>query len=137
MTMNNPEACNLRFLLVEDHPVQRRMLSHLLRGLGAAQVHEAADGEQAMRALEHGGLEVDVVLSDVGMPGTDGFELMHALARLRPQTPVILCSAMRPDLLAEARQCIAGLELRLLGLLPKPVTPEAVRALLPHPPTPA
>ena len=53
----------------------------------------------ATALLESGGLqEIDCLISDVGMPGMDGFELARAIQAGKPGVPVILITG-RPDLL--------------------------------------
>jgi CheY-like chemotaxis protein len=66
----------LSILVIEDDADSREMLSVLLENVGAVPVAAATVGE-ALRLL--GDLEIDVVLSDIGMPGRDGFDLIRAL----------------------------------------------------------
>jgi len=66
----------LSILVIEDDPDSREMLSVLLENVGAVSVAAASVGE-GLRLL--GDLEIDVVLSDIGMPGRDGFDLIRAL----------------------------------------------------------
>jgi CheY-like chemotaxis protein len=63
-------------LIIEDDPDSREMLSVLLENAGAVPV-AAASVTEALRLL--GDLEIDVVLSDIGMPERDGFDLIRAL----------------------------------------------------------
>jgi CheY-like chemotaxis protein len=62
--------------VIEDDPDSREMLSVLLENVGAVPV-AAATVSEGLRLL--GDLEIDVVLSDIGMPGRDGFDLIRAL----------------------------------------------------------
>jgi signal transduction histidine kinase/CheY-like chemotaxis protein len=66
----------LSMLIIEDDPDSREMLSVLLENAGAVPV-AAATVTEALRLL--GDLEIDVVLSDIGMPERDGFDLIRAL----------------------------------------------------------
>lgn len=66
----------LSMLLIEDDPDSREMLSVLLENAGAVPV-PAASVSEGLRLL--GDLEIDVVLSDIGMPERDGFDLIRSL----------------------------------------------------------
>jgi signal transduction histidine kinase len=80
----------LSILVIEDDPDSREMLSVLLENVGAVPVAAATVGE-GLRLL--GDLEIDVVLSDIGMPGRDGFDLIRAL-RAFPNPRVQLAPAL-------------------------------------------
>jgi DNA-binding NtrC family response regulator len=77
-------------LVVEDDPALREMLVELLREDGL-QVCTAAGANDALRALQE--TEFDLVLSDIQMPEMDGFELLEAIRRVRPEARVILMTA--------------------------------------------
>ncbi|MHC4715806.1 MAG: sigma-54-dependent transcriptional regulator [Planctomycetota bacterium] len=77
-------------LIAEDEAVLRESLAELLTEEGY-EVLQAADGKQAHElALERA---LDLVLSDVRMPGMDGVTLLKQLQRLAPETPVIIITA--------------------------------------------
>ena len=79
----------LRVLLVEDNPQVRSFAEDLLEDLGC-EVVSAATAEEALAALpEH---DVDIVLSDIVMPGMGGLELAARLKRARPELPVVLAT---------------------------------------------
>jgi len=79
-----------RVLLVEDEPNLRRVLSYQLERQGHS-VIQASDGAAALDRLEEG--PVDVVMTDVRMPGMDGMELLEALRSKRPGLPVVVMTA--------------------------------------------
>lgn len=120
----------LCFLVVEDHAFQRRILVHTLRGLGADAVHEAEDGRAALEILRSAGTRVDVVISDLWMPGMDGLAFVRELGATASRVSVILSSALDADtrdaVAAEAR----GGGVRLLGTLDKPLTAEKLEPLI-------
>jgi len=62
-------------------------------------VSTALNGEEAIQFLQNQGQEVDLVLSDVMMPGLSGYELCHFLRQDRNLTglPVVLITAKRID----------------------------------------
>ncbi len=71
-----PQIRGLATLVIEDDDDSREMLSVLLENAGAVPV-PAATVADALRLL--GDLEIDIVLSDIGMPGRDGYDLVRAL----------------------------------------------------------
>src|SRR5882757_6701018 len=93
-----------RVLIVEDSPTQARELAFLLEAEGF-DVDVAVDGERGLeRCLAE---EYDVVLSDVVMPGLDGYELCRRIKDdpRRHRVPVILLTS-----LTEPMDIIRGLE---------------------------
>ncbi len=77
-----------RVLLVDDDPLVRRALERVLRHSGL-DVVTAGDGREALALLD-GGLDVDVILSDVVMPNLNGLELRAAIRELGNERPVLL-----------------------------------------------
>jgi PleD family two-component response regulator len=63
-----------RILIVEDMPTQALRLEHLLKTIGVESVKSVQSGEQAISLLKED-QEWDAILSDINMPGMDGFEL--------------------------------------------------------------
>jgi len=81
-----------RILVVEDSPMNRRILEVLLRGHGYEPV-EAEDGNQALEILAKD--RPDLILMDMQLPGIDGYELTRRL-RADPETrdiPIIAVTA--------------------------------------------
>jgi two-component system NtrC family response regulator len=77
-------------LLVDDEPKARELLAMTVRGLGHRPI-AAADGVEALRLLEQEA--VDLVLTDVRMPGLDGEALLETVRTRWPGVPVILLTA--------------------------------------------
>src|SRR5512139_614094 len=76
-------------LVVEDDVLVRTVLAAYLRECGF-DVVEAGSADEAIRVLE-AGIRVDIVFSDVNMPGSmDGFGLARWLRRERPGLKIIL-----------------------------------------------
>ena len=77
-------------LLVEDDPLVRTTLAEALADAGF-EVLEAEDAESALRMVaEHDDLAA--LLTDINLPGADGFALARAARRLRPNLPVVYAS---------------------------------------------
>ncbi|MFI5889744.1 ATP-binding protein [Actinoplanes sp. NPDC051513] len=86
-------------LLVEDDPAVRRLSERILTTAGY-QVLVGVDGENALEvARAHAG--IDLLLTDVIMPGMNGQELADRLTALRPGLPVIFTSAYTRGVLTD------------------------------------
>jgi CheY-like chemotaxis protein len=79
-------------LVVDDHPSFRRFARRLLETAGFAVVEEAGDGASALAAARD--LRPDVVLLDVLLPDTTGFELAETLS-VDPTGPVVVLTSSR------------------------------------------
>lgn len=77
-------------LVAEDQDTARESLCELLREEGY-QVYEAADGDGALKIIEE--VDLDIVLTDLKMPGRDGIEILKAVKELSPQTMVLIMTA--------------------------------------------
>lgn len=78
-----------RILLVDDHAIVRAGLRMILASEGdMALVGEAADGEGALRMTEE--THPDVVVMDLSMPGTNGFEAIRQIKESVPDTQVVV-----------------------------------------------
>lgn len=109
-------------LIAEDDDQVRRVIRLALERAGY-DVCEAADGEEARRAL--GVAPFDLVITDIVMPGKDGLETIMFLRRNHPGTPVIAISGHdNPLFLSNA----AGLG--ATHVLPKPFTPSRLLDLV-------
>ncbi len=77
-------------LIVDDHPSFRSFARTLLESEGFAVVGEAEDGAAALAAVE--ALRPMIVLLDVQLPDTDGFEVAERLAEAADSPEVVLIS---------------------------------------------
>nr|AYM53070.1 sensory box histidine kinase/response regulator [Nannocystis exedens] len=74
-----PELAGLRVLIVDDERDTREMLAMLLRRCGV-EVSLAASAAEALRLIESE--RPDVLVSDIGMPGEDGYSLLEKVRKL-------------------------------------------------------
>ncbi|WP_145579999.1 two-component system sensor histidine kinase RcsC [Yersinia vastinensis] len=120
--VNQDDNADLQILVVDDHPINRRLLADQLTTLGY-RVITANDGLDALAVLSAN--NVDIVLTDVNMPNMDGYRLTQRLRQLNHHFPVIGVTA---NALAEGKQrCIeAGMD----NCLSKPVTLDTLRQML-------
>ncbi len=79
-------------LVVEDEALIRAVLSDMLQDKGF-KVLEAANANEAIEIIEKTTFEIDLVFTDVRMPGSmDGFGLVRWIQNSRPSVPVIVAS---------------------------------------------
>lgn len=121
---------NLRFLVAEDHEFQRCMVVAMLASLGIKNVREAPDGRVALAIIQDTEWPVDIIITDIDMPGMDGMEFLRRLGELQIPTSVILTSALEHNLLASIETMIKMYDIPLLGVVPKPLTPEKLQPLI-------
>jgi CheY-like chemotaxis protein len=131
-TTKEPDSCELRdqmfsalltdltIVVVEDHDDARRYLRIFLDRLGA-KVMVARNGFEGLDAIKSN--HPNMVLSDIAMPGMDGFELLRQIRALdaapSARVPVVAMSAFFTD--ADRAQVLyAGFK----ACLPKPFSPE-------------
>jgi two-component system response regulator PilR (NtrC family) len=91
-TANSQKAKNVNgtVLVVEDQDSARESLAELLRGEGY-EVHEAVDGKMAMDLIDK--FDLDVVLTDLMMPGANGIDVLKHARNVSPQSLIILMTA--------------------------------------------
>jgi EAL domain-containing protein (putative c-di-GMP-specific phosphodiesterase class I)/DNA-binding response OmpR family regulator len=102
-------------LVVDDDPVMRGLVALALRRAGLEAI-EVSTGPEALDVIDTS--SIDVVVSDVGMPGMSGTDLVRVI-RERPRTgtmPVILMTGSGDD-----QSVILALEAGADDFLPKPV----------------
>ncbi|MCS3809752.1 response regulator transcription factor [Xanthomonas sp. 4461] len=111
---------SLRIALADDQILVRAGLRALLQQQGVEVVCEADDGQALLDALST--TSVDVVLSDIRMPGVDGIQALEQLRARGDRTPVLLLTTFDDsDLLLRATE--AGAQ----GFLLKDAAPEDLR----------
>lgn len=114
--MNTIDEPNDAHLLVVDDDERIRVLLQKFLTRNGFLVTGARDAAHARRLL--GGLEFDMLIIDVMMPGEDGFSLTKDL-RLTLTTPILLLTAR-----GNAEDRIKGLEMGADDYLPKPFEPK-------------
>ncbi|MBX9926065.1 MAG: response regulator, partial [Hyphomicrobiaceae bacterium] len=108
-----------RVLIVDDDPVQRRILEEVLKRLGY-ETKSAVSGEQTLAILD--GPEaaaISIVLLDLMMPGVDGMAVLAALAQKPTMPPVIVQTAN-----GSIEAAIGAIRAGAVDFVVKPASPE-------------
>jgi len=120
-------------LLVEDQDAVRRLTKSILKAYGY-QILEAPNADGALGIAEKYSGEIDLLLTDVVLPGMNGRELGERLKKLRPKVKVLFTSGYPSEVIAHRGVLDAG-----MAYIPKPFSPEnlaaKVREVLAQPPT--
>ncbi|OJT98674.1 MAG: hypothetical protein BGN82_04170 [Alphaproteobacteria bacterium 65-7] len=114
---------NVQVILAEDETQLRQMIGERLTARGH-KVLQAADGEEAL-ALVRAHPGVALLLSDVLMPRKNGYDLVEAALKLRPELKVLMMTAYAAD-----HPPPAALAAREIRTLVKPFDPERMTALV-------
>ena len=118
--VESPGKGNETILLVEDEPALRAMVRSVLESKGY-QVLEARHGEDALMVAELHRGTIDLLLTDVVMPGMSGRELAEHLVNARRETKVLYMSGYTDD--AIVHHGVLGSD---MAFLQKPFSPESV-----------
>lgn len=83
----------MKILIVDDHPLIREALRHVLTALDAKfDLIEAENGAAALAAVD-GNPDLDLVLLDLALPDVDGFDALAQLRERHPGVPIVVLSA--------------------------------------------
>ncbi len=121
---------DLRFLVVEDHGFQRWTLGLMLQNLGARAIFSAQDGLEALEVLRHIDPPIDVIVTDLNMPGMDGIEFIRHAGDLGIGAAFILASEQERSLVASVARMASAYGVRVLDSIQKPVTGAKLAAAL-------
>ena len=121
---------DLRFLIVEDHGFQRWAIRQMLESLGAEHIWDVADGRSALELFRNLEPPVDIIISDLDMPGMDGMEFIRHVGAAGVPVSIILASALDRALIGSVETMTTAYGINLLGAMEKPVTPTALQAAI-------
>jgi two-component system chemotaxis response regulator CheY len=107
---------NVNFLVVEDSPTMRQLISFSLKRFKGSRVIEAVDGVDALKKLSTE--KVDIILTDINMPVMDGLKLV-SLVRQNPQLKHIPIIIITTEGAEEDRE--RGLALGANAYISKPI----------------
>ena len=113
----------INVLIVDDHPIVRRGLKHVLQEESDLSVVEASDGREALAQIKD--LQFDLVILDLDMPGMDGLDLLKEIKLHNKNLAVLILSVYPEDQMA-VRVLKAGAS----GFLSKETAPDELVAAI-------
>ncbi len=119
----------LRFLVVEDQGFQRWAVEHMLKTIGATHVFAAEDGRTALEVVKSVG-PIDIIVSDLNMPGMDGIEFIRHVGELGTRISLVLVSEQDPALIASVATMARAYGVDILEALRKPLTAQKLLAAI-------
>jgi DNA-binding NtrC family response regulator len=111
-----------RVLVADDDSLSREFLSEACRSFGL-QVEAVASGEQAVERLRRAG--IDLVLTDMRMPGISGVELVRTMGKDFPEVPVVLVTAH-----GTVETAVQAMQLGAADFVVKPCSPQALELII-------
>ncbi|MBI3604591.1 MAG: sigma-54-dependent Fis family transcriptional regulator [Nitrospirae bacterium] len=120
MATNKPVSD--RILVVDDEVNMRALFKKILSKEGY-QVETVSSGDEAFKLLEKD--RFDLVISDLKMPGMDGFELLKKVKEISPQPPFILLTAY-----GTVDSAVAAMKQGAFDYLTKPLNNDEVRMVI-------
>jgi two-component system, NtrC family, response regulator AtoC len=109
-----------KILVADDEQNLRRVLVAMLRRDGH-EVVQAASGAEAIERLA----DVDVVITDLRMPGADGMEVLRTATRTFPQVPVIMITAY-----GSVGQAVEAIKAGAFDYIEKPFEQDSIRTIV-------
>jgi len=113
---------NVKILVVDDFPTQRKLIKRTLLSLGFENVEEAVDGEDALEKLHH--LDFECIICDWNMPKMMGIDLLRAVRgdnKLKDLPFLMVTAEAKRENIIEAAQ--AGVS----NYIAKPFTVESLQ----------
>ena len=110
-------------LLVEDEPQLSMVAKALLQALGFS-VLVAVNGQAALEMYQKHADYITLVMTDIGMPVMDGYELIHELKKLNPELPIVVSSGFGDA------EVTSHIQEKIVGLVSKPYSFDQLREVL-------
>src|SRR6476646_9797203 len=109
-----------KILVADDEQNLRRVLTALLRRNG----HDVVQAANGLEAIDHLA-EVDVVITDLRMPGADGMEVLRAASAKHPHVPVIMITAY-----GSVGQAVEAIKAGAFDYIEKPFEQDSIRVIV-------
>ena len=111
----------MKVLIVDDSATMRRIIVNTLQNIGITEVVEAADGRQALAAIDD---SIELVITDWNMPEMGGLDLVKALKAdpARAAVPILMVTTR-----GAKEDLVQALQAGVSNYVLKPFTPELLK----------
>jgi DNA-binding NarL/FixJ family response regulator len=111
----------VKILVIDDHPLVRDAMASILQGLSSSlRVLQAADCATALR-LARAHRDLDLVLLDLNLPGSRGFDALDRMRREHPALPVVILSMFR-----DRQTVLEAIQRGAMGFIPKAAAKDVI-----------
>ena len=110
-------------LIADDEPLMRQLLASILRSMGYVNITYAADGPQAVAAINDDGVEIAFL--DIDMPGFTGIEVLEIAKSTRPDCFFVIVSSH-----SGLDNVLAALNCGARGFIVKPYNAQKIHDVL-------
>ena len=124
------DSSRSRFLVIDDDPIFLAVAETLLMASGDHTVFCASDGDEGLQSLRQASRPIDMIILDLNMPRMDGLGFLRAVAQTGFAGEIVISSGEAAAIVNSARHMADKLGLHIAGTLKKPMTPDALAALL-------
>lgn len=120
----------IRILVLDDESFMRKLLDHMLTGLGFTSVTTCDNGAAALECVDVAGNPPNLILLDLNMPGMDGIEFVRKLVEHNYTGSLVLVSGEDERVLQMAEKLVQAHQISVLGHLKKPVSLAGLAAVV-------
>lgn len=122
--ITDPRLSTLNFLVIDDDPFEQKLISAVLKKLGAENVQSVGGGQAGLDTIKSATQEIHITLCDLKMPDIDGLEFVRRLSEFSDAPAIIFASGADNSICRAAEQIGEQLGTRILGSVTKPVSPQ-------------
>ncbi len=124
-----PSAHLIRALIIDDDELMLDLNSEILSQSGLNHIAKAKNSHEALRQIDSA-TAPNLLLLDLHMPQTDGFQFMDLLSKRKYTGGIIVVSGQRAQVLQSADLMAQLYNLNILGTLEKPLNAVALAAII-------
>lgn len=121
---------DLQILVIDDDAFEQKLITTILKKLGANKVEAVDGGRAALERLRDCNGKIDVAICDLMMPDIDGLEFVRRISGFSKTPAIIFASGADNPICRAAEQIADQLGVLVIGSVLKPVSPDSLTKLL-------